>query len=54
MQVRPLATALALVAGATAFAAPSGPASIQLMKVAESLSSRGRGLAGRMLNLSPR
>jgi len=33
---------------------PSAAASIQLAKVAESLSSRGRGLAGRMLNLSPR
>jgi ATP-binding protein involved in chromosome partitioning len=33
---------------------PSSPASLQLMKIAETLSSRGRGLAGRMLNLSPR
>ena len=29
-------------------------ASVQLAKVAESLASKGRGLAGRMLNLSPR
>jgi ATP-binding protein involved in chromosome partitioning len=33
---------------------PSAPASIQLVKVAESLASKGRGLAGRMLSLSPR
>jgi ATP-binding protein involved in chromosome partitioning len=33
---------------------PSSPASLQLTKIAETLSSRGRGLAGRMLNLSPR
>lgn len=33
MQVRPLATALALVAGATAFAAPSGPATTQRLKI---------------------
>jgi ATP-binding protein involved in chromosome partitioning len=33
---------------------PSAPASVQLIKVAESLASRGRGLAGRMLTLSPR
>ena len=33
---------------------PSSPAALQLVKIAESLSSRGRGLAGRMLNLSPR
>ena len=33
---------------------PSAPASVQLIKVAESLSSKGRGLAGRMLTLSPR
>jgi ATP-binding protein involved in chromosome partitioning len=33
---------------------PSSPASLQLTKIAEMLSSRGRGLAGRMLNLSPR
>jgi len=33
---------------------PSAPASVQLAKVAESLASKGRGLAGRMLNLSPR
>ena len=33
---------------------PSSPAALQLTKVADSLSSRGRGLAGRMLGLSPR
>jgi ATP-binding protein involved in chromosome partitioning len=33
---------------------PSSPAALQLAKIADSLSSRGRGLAGRMLNLSPR
>jgi ATP-binding protein involved in chromosome partitioning len=33
---------------------PSAPASVQLLKVAESLASKGRGLAGRMLSLSPR
>jgi ATP-binding protein involved in chromosome partitioning len=33
---------------------PSAPAAAQLIKIAESLSSRGRGLAGRMLTLSPR
>ena len=33
---------------------PSSPASLQLTKIAETISSRGRGLAGRMLNLSPR
>src|ERR1700733_1812819 len=33
---------------------PSSPAAQQLVKIAEALSSRGRGLAGRMLNLSPR
>ncbi|HWG03120.1 MAG TPA: Mrp/NBP35 family ATP-binding protein [Trebonia sp.] len=33
---------------------PSAPAALQLMKVAETLSSKGRSLAGRMLNLSPR
>jgi ATP-binding protein involved in chromosome partitioning len=33
---------------------PSSPAALQLVKIAEALSSRGRGLAGRMLNLSPR
>jgi ATP-binding protein involved in chromosome partitioning len=33
---------------------PTAPASLQLKKVAETLSSKGRGLAGRMLNLSPR
>ncbi|MGH3262882.1 MAG: Mrp/NBP35 family ATP-binding protein, partial [Trebonia sp.] len=32
---------------------PSAPAAIQLAKIAESLSSMGRSLAGRMLNLSP-
>ncbi len=33
---------------------PSSPAALQLVKIADTLSSRGRGLAGRMLNLSPR
>jgi ATP-binding protein involved in chromosome partitioning len=33
---------------------PSSAAALQLVKIAEALSSRGRGLAGRMLNLSPR
>ena len=33
---------------------PSAPAAIQLAKVADSLASKGRGLAGRMLSLSPR
>jgi ATP-binding protein involved in chromosome partitioning len=33
---------------------PSSPAALQLVKIAESLASRGRGLAGRMLGLSPR
>jgi ATP-binding protein involved in chromosome partitioning len=33
---------------------PSSPAALQLVNIAEALSSRGRGLAGRMLNLSPR
>jgi len=33
---------------------PSSPAALQLAKIADSLASRGRGLAGRMLNLSPR
>src|SRR5215475_2568206 len=33
---------------------PSSSAALQLVKIAESLASRGRGLAGRMLNLSPR
>ena len=33
---------------------PSAPASIALSKVAESLVSKGRGLAGRMLSVSPR
>jgi ATP-binding protein involved in chromosome partitioning len=32
---------------------PQAPAALQLSKVAETLSSKGRGLAGRMLNLSP-
>ena len=32
---------------------PSAPAALQLTKVAESLASKGRGLAGRMLSLSP-
>jgi ATP-binding protein involved in chromosome partitioning len=32
---------------------PSSPAALQLVKIAESLASRGRGLAGRMLGLSP-
>lgn len=33
---------------------PSAAASVQLTKIAESLASKGRGLLGRMLNLSPR
>ena len=33
---------------------PEAPASAQLIKIAESLASKGRGLAGRMLSLSPR
>jgi ATP-binding protein involved in chromosome partitioning len=33
---------------------PSSPAALALTKVAESLTTRGRGLAGRMLNLMPR
>ena len=33
---------------------PSSPAALELTKIAESLSTRGRGLAGRMLNLTPR
>jgi ATP-binding protein involved in chromosome partitioning len=33
---------------------PEAPASIALSKVAESLASKGRGLAGRLLSLSPR
>jgi ATP-binding protein involved in chromosome partitioning len=33
---------------------PSSPAALQLVKIADALSSRGRGLAGRMLNLTPR
>ncbi len=33
---------------------PAAPAALQLVKMAESLASKGRGLAGRMLNLSPR
>jgi ATP-binding protein involved in chromosome partitioning len=32
---------------------PSSPAALQLTKVAEGLATRGRGLAGKMLNLSP-
>jgi ATP-binding protein involved in chromosome partitioning len=32
---------------------PTSPAALQLVKVAESLASRGRGLAGRPLGLSP-
>ncbi|HVT66441.1 MAG TPA: Mrp/NBP35 family ATP-binding protein, partial [Trebonia sp.] len=33
---------------------PSAPAALQLAKVADALVSKGRGLAGRMLSLSPR
>jgi ATP-binding protein involved in chromosome partitioning len=33
---------------------PQAPAALALSKVAESLASKGRGLAGRMLSLSPR
>jgi ATP-binding protein involved in chromosome partitioning len=33
---------------------PSAPASVELVKVADSLVSKGRGLAGRLLSLSPR
>ena len=33
---------------------PTSPAALQLAKVADSLASKGRGLAGRMLSLSPR
>jgi ATP-binding protein involved in chromosome partitioning len=33
---------------------PESPAALQLTKVADSLASKGRGLAGRMLSLSPR
>jgi ATP-binding protein involved in chromosome partitioning len=33
---------------------PSSAAALQLVKIAESLASRGRGLAGRILSLSPR
>jgi len=33
---------------------PDSPAALQLIKVADSLASKGRGLAGRMLSLSPR
>ena len=33
---------------------PASPAALQLTKVADSLASKGRGLAGRMLSLSPR
>jgi len=32
---------------------PSAPAALQLTKIAEGLATRGRGLAGRMLNLTP-
>src|ERR1700678_4576332 len=32
---------------------PASPAALQLTKVADSLASKGRGLAGRMLSLSP-
>src|SRR6202522_2041311 len=32
---------------------PTSPAALQLAKVADSLASKGRGLAGRMLSLSP-
>ena len=33
---------------------PSSPSALQLVKIAESLASRGRGLAGRRLDLTPR
>jgi ATP-binding protein involved in chromosome partitioning len=33
---------------------PASPAALELAKIAESLSTRGRSLAGRMLNLTPR
>jgi ATP-binding protein involved in chromosome partitioning len=33
---------------------PSSPAALELNKIAESLASRTRGLAGRRLDLSPR
>jgi ATP-binding protein involved in chromosome partitioning len=33
---------------------PSSPAALQLVKITESLSTRGRGLAGRRLDLTPR
>jgi ATP-binding protein involved in chromosome partitioning len=33
---------------------PSSPAALQLVKIAESLAARGRGLAGRRLDLTPR
>jgi ATP-binding protein involved in chromosome partitioning len=33
---------------------PSSPAALQLVKIADTLASRGRGLAGRMLGISPR
>jgi ATP-binding protein involved in chromosome partitioning len=33
---------------------PASPAALELTKIAESLSTRGRGLAGRRLNLTPR
>jgi ATP-binding protein involved in chromosome partitioning len=32
---------------------PSAPAALQLAKIADTLASKGRGLAGRMLSLSP-
>jgi ATP-binding protein involved in chromosome partitioning len=35
-------------------AVPDSPAALQLVKVADSLVGKGRGLAGRMLSLSPR
>jgi ATP-binding protein involved in chromosome partitioning len=33
---------------------PASPAALELIKIAESLSTRGRGLAGRRLTLTPR
>jgi ATP-binding protein involved in chromosome partitioning len=33
---------------------PSSPAALQLVKIADMLASRGRGLVGRMLGISPR
>jgi ATP-binding protein involved in chromosome partitioning len=33
---------------------PASPAALQLSKIAETLAGRGRGLAGRMLTLTPR